>query len=68
MSGPMLVLIRGGGDLGSGVAHRLFRAGFQVVITELPQPAVIRRAVSFASAIYEGHVLIEGVEAGGSEM
>ncbi|MBM4428895.1 MAG: EF2563 family selenium-dependent molybdenum hydroxylase system protein [Chloroflexi bacterium] len=62
MTEQTLVLIRGGGDLGSGVAHRLFRAGFQVLICELAQPTVIRRAVSFASAIYEGHILIEGVE------
>lgn len=59
----MLVLIRGGGDLGTGVAHRLYRAGFPVVITELLQPLVIRRTVSFASAVYEGCITVEGVEA-----
>lgn len=59
----MLVLIRGGGDLGSGVAHRLHRSGFRVVVTELPQPLVIRRAVAFANAVYEGHCAVEGVEA-----
>lgn len=59
----ILVLIRGGGDLGSGVAHRLHRAGFKVVILELLQPLVIRRTVSFASAVYEGHITVEGVEA-----
>lgn len=59
----MLVLIRGGGDLGTGVAHRLHRAGFPIVITELPQPLVIRRTVSFASAVYEGIITVEGVEA-----
>jgi len=59
----MLLLIRGAGDLGTGAAHRLHRAGFQVVIGELPQPTVIRRAVAFASAVYEGCVEVEGVEA-----
>jgi xanthine dehydrogenase accessory factor len=56
-----LVFIRGGGDLGSGVAHRLFVAGFSVVVLELEQPMVIRRSVAFASAVYEGEITIEGV-------
>ncbi len=58
-----MVIIKGGGDLASGVAHRLHRAGFQVVITELPQPTVIRRTVAFASAVFEGQVTVEGVTA-----
>lgn len=55
-----LVLIRGGGDLGTGVALRLHRAGWRVIITELAQPLVIRRAVAFASAIYDGSIEVEG--------
>ena len=55
-----LVLIRGGGDLGTGVALRLQRAGWRVIITELLQPLVIRRAVAFASAIYDGSIEVEG--------
>lgn len=55
------MLIRGGGDLASGVALRLFRSGFGVVITELDQPLVIRRTVSFAEAIYSGEITVEGV-------
>ncbi len=43
-----LVVVKGGGDLASGVAVRLFRSGFPVVITELPQPMVVRRTVAFA--------------------
>lgn len=58
-----LVCIRGGGDLATGVAYRLFRAGFPVVILELPQPLVIRRAVAFAQAVYSGDVEVEGVTA-----
>ncbi|MCJ7715720.1 MAG: hypothetical protein MUO54_04275 [Anaerolineales bacterium] len=57
----MIVLIRGGGDLASGVGVRLYRAGFQVVITELPEPLVVRRKVSFAEAIPEGETQVEGV-------
>lgn len=55
-----LALIRGGGDLGTGVALRLHRAGWRVIITELPQPLVIRRTVALASAIYDGAIEIEG--------
>lgn len=56
-----LVLIRGGGDLASGVALRLHRVGMRVVITELAQPLVIRRLVSFAEAIYQGQAQVEEV-------
>jgi len=59
----MIVLIRGGGDLASGVALRLFHAGFRVAISELPQPLAIRRRVSFAEAVYEGETTIEGITA-----
>jgi xanthine dehydrogenase accessory factor len=55
-----LALIRGGGDLGTGVALRLHRAGWRVIITELLQPLVIRRTVAFASAIYDGSIEVEG--------
>ncbi|MDD2923466.1 MAG: selenium-dependent molybdenum cofactor biosynthesis protein YqeB [Anaerolineales bacterium] len=58
-----LIVIRGGGDLASGVALRLHRAGFQVVILELPKPLAVRRAVSFAEAVYEGTQTVEGVTA-----
>jgi xanthine dehydrogenase accessory factor len=58
-----LVLLRGGGDLATGVALRLHRAGIRVVIAELPQPLAVRRAVSFAEAVYEGKHTVEGVTA-----
>ena len=57
------IAIQGGGDLGSGVAYRLHRSGFPVLITELSQPLLVRRAVCFGSAIPAGHVTIEGVTA-----
>jgi len=59
----ILVIIRGGGDLATGVAVRLFRAGFSVVILEIDHPTVIRLPVSFARAIYEGKVVVEEIEA-----
>lgn len=58
-----LILIRGGGDLASGVALRLHHAGFRVVITELPRPLAVRRLVSFSEAAYEGQVTVEDVTA-----
>lgn len=57
------ILIRGGGDIATGVAHRLHRAGFTVMVTELPQPLAVRRAVSFAEAVYSERVTVEGVTA-----
>jgi len=58
---PTLILIRGGGDLASGVALRLHRAGLEVLISELPQPLAVRRTVSFAEAVYAGQITVEGV-------
>lgn len=60
---PALVLLRGGGDLASGVALRLHRTGIRIVITELAQPLAVRRAVSFAETVYEGRHTVEGVTA-----
>jgi len=56
-----LVLLRGGGDLATGVALRLHRAGIKLIITELEQPLAVRRTVSFAEAVYEGWHTVEGV-------
>ena len=60
---PLRILIRGGGDLASGVAMRLYKAGFRVYITELPEPMVVRRAVSFAEAVFRGELTVEGISA-----
>jgi len=57
------VFIKGGGDLASGVTYRLVKAGFPVLISELPQPLAIRRTVSFASAVYEDMITVEGLTA-----
>ena len=55
--------MRGGGDLATGIALRLHRAGIKVLITELPQPLAVRRAVSFGEAVYEGVHTVEGITA-----
>lgn len=59
----MLVLIRGAGDLASGIALRLHHAKFQVVMTDLPQPTAIRRTVCFSQAILHGEAQVEDVTA-----
>jgi xanthine dehydrogenase accessory factor len=53
--------MRGGGDLASGVALRLYRCGFQLVILELDKPLAVRRSVSFSEAVYDGEQNVEGV-------
>lgn len=58
-----LVLIRGAGDLASGAAYRLVKAGFPVVMTELPKPIMVRTMVSYGSCVQYGSVIIEGVNA-----
>lgn len=57
------VLIRGGGELASGVAHRLYQSHFRVCLTEAPHPQAVRRGVAFCEAVYEGEKVIEGVTA-----
>ncbi len=57
------VLVRGGGDLGSGVVYRLYKAGFPVLVTETDTPLVVRRTVAFAEAVYADEVQVEGIVA-----
>lgn len=59
----MLVLIKGAGDLATGVAVRLLNSGIQVVMTDLPQPTAVRRTVAFSQAIYDGAATVEGFTA-----
>lgn len=58
-----LILIRGAGDLASGIALRLWRSGFRVVMTETAQPTTIRRTVAFSQAVLDGQTVVEGVTA-----
>jgi xanthine dehydrogenase accessory factor len=58
-----LVLIKGAGDLASGVALRLYRCGFRLAMTEVARPLMVRRTVSFGEAVYEGFTQVEGVAA-----
>ncbi|MFC2028456.1 molybdenum hydroxylase, partial [Chloroflexota bacterium] len=58
-----LLVIRGAGDLASGIALRIFRAGFRFLMTEIEQPLTVRKTVSFSEAIFKGSTIVEGVEA-----
>jgi xanthine dehydrogenase accessory factor len=57
------VVIRGGNDIASAAAHRLFTAGYPVVILEASQPLTVRRGMAYASAVYDGRITLDGVAA-----
>ena len=59
----LVVLIKGGGEMATGVAHRLFRSGFRICITEIPEPLSIRREVAFCEAVFDGQKEVEGLNA-----
>lgn len=59
----MLVLIKGAGDLATGIGWRLHNCGFSVVMTDLPAPTAVRRTVAFCQALYDGTTLVEGITA-----
>ena len=56
----MKVLIRGAGEMASGVAYRLACSGFRVLMTEISTPLAVRRAVSYCEAVYDGSKIVEG--------
>jgi xanthine dehydrogenase accessory factor len=62
-NGSMLCLVRGVGDIGSAVAHLLFRAGYGVVMHDEPQPTTTRRGMAFADAVFDGQAVLDGVRA-----
>ena len=62
-----LVLVKGGGDLGTGVAHMLFRSGFPVIVTETERPTMVRRTICFAECLYAGRFTVDGVPADRAE-
>jgi xanthine dehydrogenase accessory factor len=55
----LIILVKGGGEMASGVAQRLVRAGFRVCITELPEPLAVRRRVSLCEAVFSGRTVVE---------
>jgi len=59
----LVILIRGAGEMASGVAHRLYRSHFKICLVEISRPLAVRREVSFSEAVYEGEKEVEGVRA-----
>ena len=58
----MKILIRGAGDLATGIASRLYGAGHQILMTEIEVPLTVRRTVALSRAVYEGSARIEEME------
>lgn len=56
-----IVIVRGGGDIASGVIQKLYRCGFKVLVLEIENPTCIRRAVSFSEALFEDEIEVEGI-------
>lgn len=59
----MLVIIKGAGDLATGIACRLFQSGFELVMTETERPTTVRCSVAFSQAVYRGSAEVEGISA-----
>lgn len=55
------VLVRGAGDLATGVIVRLHRCGFRVAVTECANPSAIRRRAALCEAVWQGQTTVEGV-------
>ncbi len=58
----MKILVRGGGDLATGVIHRLWSAGYKVLVLEAKHPSAIRRQVALSDAVYHGTATVEGMK------
>jgi xanthine dehydrogenase accessory factor len=58
-----IVILRGGGDIATGIAHRLHRSGFKILILDINKPTMVRRTVSLASAIFYRDYTVDGVKA-----
>ena len=59
----MLVVVKGAGDLATGIACRLFQCGLRVVMTETARPTTVRCTVAFSRAVYRGTAEVEGITA-----
>ena len=54
-----LIIIRGGGDIASGVIQKFHRSGFEVVVLEVEKPSFIRRTVCYGEAVYKNEFILE---------
>ncbi len=58
------LVVKGAGDVASGIAHRLYSAGFtRILMLEIAEPLCVRRSVSFSEAVYQKSMEVEGVRA-----
>jgi xanthine dehydrogenase accessory factor len=57
----LTILIRGAGEMATGVVHRLYRSHFRICMLEIRQPLAVRREVSFCEAVYDIEKEVEGV-------
>lgn len=58
----MIILIKGAGDLATGIAYRLKKSGFDIVMTEIDKPTTVRRTVAFSQAVFDNEIVIEGIK------
>ena len=56
-----IILVRGSGDVGSAVAHRLFSARHKVILQDDPSPAYTRRGMAFTDVFFDGKAELEKV-------
>jgi xanthine dehydrogenase accessory factor len=56
------IVIKGAGEMASGIAHRLFMANMtHICMLEIDKPLCVRRTVSFCDAVFEQQAEVEGV-------
>ncbi len=58
----MLVIVRGGGDIATGIIWSLYTSGFKVLVLEVEKPSAIRRSVSFSECVYKNTQTVEGIK------
>lgn len=56
-----LIIVRGAGDLATGIIKRLSDSGFKVLALEVERPSMIRRTVSLAQCVYDASYTVEGL-------
>jgi xanthine dehydrogenase accessory factor len=58
------IVIKGAGEMATGIAHRLYMANLKnIIMTEIERPLTVRRTVAFSESVYTGEWGVEGVGA-----
>ena len=57
-----LVIVRGAGDLATGIVYSLYKAHLKVIVLETQYPSSIRRRVALSEAVYDGESKVEDIE------